>query len=49
VAANTTDALERARAAVGARGLVVVCGSILLVGEARAVLLGLPRDPPVAL
>ena len=29
--------------------LVVVTGSILLVGDARATLLGLPRDPPVAL
>ncbi|MDP8998537.1 MAG: bifunctional folylpolyglutamate synthase/dihydrofolate synthase [Myxococcota bacterium] len=29
--------------------LVVVAGSIALVGEARGFLLGLPRDPPVAL
>jgi dihydrofolate synthase/folylpolyglutamate synthase len=29
--------------------LVVIAGSLVLVGEARAVLLGLPRDPPVAL
>lgn len=29
--------------------LVVVAGSIALVGEARCFLLGLPRDPPVAL
>jgi dihydrofolate synthase/folylpolyglutamate synthase len=29
--------------------LVVVAGSIVLVGEARGILLGLPRDPPVAL
>ncbi len=29
--------------------LIVVAGSLLLVGEARAQLLGLPRDPPVAL
>jgi dihydrofolate synthase/folylpolyglutamate synthase len=28
---------------------VVVCGSLYLVGEARAKLLGLPLDPPVAL
>ncbi len=42
-------ALARARAAVGPGGLVVVAGSILLVGEARALLLGLPRDPPVAM
>jgi folylpolyglutamate synthase/dihydropteroate synthase len=43
------DALSGARAAVGERGLVVVCGSILLVGEARSALLGLQRDPPVAM
>jgi len=29
--------------------LIVVAGSLVLVGEARAQLLGLPRDPPVAL
>jgi dihydrofolate synthase/folylpolyglutamate synthase len=29
--------------------LVVVAGSMILVGHARAILLGLPRDPPVAL
>jgi folylpolyglutamate synthase/dihydropteroate synthase len=29
--------------------LVVVAGSILLVGEVRARLLGLPHDPPIAL
>ncbi len=29
--------------------LVVVCGSLVLVGQARARLLGLPRDPSVAL
>ncbi|HTB74532.1 MAG TPA: folylpolyglutamate synthase/dihydrofolate synthase family protein [Polyangiaceae bacterium] len=40
-------ALERAIAS-GA-SLVVVAGSLVLVGEARALLLGLPRDPPVAL
>jgi hypothetical protein len=34
---------------VGEAGLVVVAGSIFLVGEARALLLGLPRDPAVAL
>jgi folylpolyglutamate synthase/dihydropteroate synthase len=28
---------------------VVVCGSLYLVGEARALLLDLPTDPPVAL
>jgi hypothetical protein len=29
--------------------LVVVAGSMVLVGHARALLLGLPRDPPVGL
>lgn len=43
------DAVRHARAAVGLDGLVVVCGSISLVGEVRAALLGEPADPPVAL
>ncbi|MEO6419337.1 MAG: Mur ligase family protein [Polyangiaceae bacterium] len=42
------SALARARATVGG-GLVVVAGSIYLIGEARAYLLGLAKDPPVAL
>jgi dihydrofolate synthase/folylpolyglutamate synthase len=29
--------------------LVVIAGSLVLIGEARAILLGLPRDAPVAL
>jgi dihydrofolate synthase/folylpolyglutamate synthase len=42
------ESLEAALAL--ARGsLVVIAGSLVLVGEARAILLGLPRDPPVAL
>jgi dihydrofolate synthase/folylpolyglutamate synthase len=43
------EALARARTIVGPRGLVVVTGSTLLVGPARAILLGLESDPPVAL
>lgn len=43
------EALERARQAVGPNGVVVVCGSVYLVGEARARLTGEPMDPPVAL
>lgn len=43
------EALARARALVGPRGLVVVTGSTLLVGPARAILLGLESDPQVAL
>jgi len=38
-------ALDTARAAAGAGGLVVVAGSIFLVGEVRAALTGEPRDP----
>jgi dihydrofolate synthase/folylpolyglutamate synthase len=49
VAESVSDALDRARAAVGRDGIVVVCGSLYLVGEARSYLLGLPRDPIVAL
>ncbi|MBX3210150.1 MAG: bifunctional folylpolyglutamate synthase/dihydrofolate synthase [Labilithrix sp.] len=47
-AASVAEALRAARAAAGRRG-VVVCGSLYLVGEARAALLGLARDPAVAL
>jgi dihydrofolate synthase / folylpolyglutamate synthase len=49
VARSVEEAIDKAFAKVGREGLVVVAGSILLVGEARALLLGLPRDPPVAL
>lgn len=42
-------ALRQARDRVGSEGLVIVTGSIYLVGAARAELLGLRRDPPVAL
>jgi len=43
------DALARARARVGPDGVVIVCGSLYLVGAARTRILGLPADPPVAL
>jgi dihydrofolate synthase/folylpolyglutamate synthase len=49
IAASVPDALLRARSAVGPRGLVVVAGSIFLVGAARSELLGIERDPAVAL
>jgi folylpolyglutamate synthase/dihydropteroate synthase len=49
VEANAMEAVAAAFAEVGEDGLVVVCGSILLVGEARAGLLGIERDPPVGL
>jgi len=39
-------AIESARAKVGQHGLVVVTGSCILVGAARAVLLNLETDPP---
>lgn len=42
-------ALATARGIVGEKGLVVVCGSIFLVGELRGYLLGIPADPAVAL
>ncbi|HXN32976.1 MAG TPA: bifunctional folylpolyglutamate synthase/dihydrofolate synthase, partial [Polyangiaceae bacterium] len=45
---STREALSRFGAGRGP-SLVVVAGSIVLVGEARSFLLGLPRDPPVAL
>jgi dihydrofolate synthase/folylpolyglutamate synthase len=49
VAAHADEALALGRKAVGAGGLVVVAGSIFLVGAVRARLLGLPRDPAIAL
>ena len=49
VAGSVSEALTRARALVGPRGVVVVTGSTFLVGAARALLLNLPTDPPVAL
>jgi len=49
VANSVAEALARARALVGPRGVVVVTGSTFLVGAARALLLNLPTDPPVAL
>lgn len=47
VAKDVAEALSTARARVGQSGLVVVTGSIYLVGAARALLLNLPADPPV--
>lgn len=48
MATSVAEALRAARRAAGPRS-VVVCGSLYLVGEARAGLLGLSRDPAVAL
>ncbi len=50
VAPSLPEALRLARAAAADHASpVVVCGSLYLVGEARALLLDLPTDPPVAL
>ena len=49
VAPNVRAALARARQLAGNDGLVLVAGSLYLVGEARALALGLPSDPKVAL
>jgi len=49
VAPDVPTALARAREIVGIDGVVVVTGSVFLVGAARATLLELERDPPIAL
>jgi dihydrofolate synthase/folylpolyglutamate synthase len=49
VSPTVQGALESATAGASPRRLTVLCGSLVLVGQARALLLGLPRDPPVAL
>jgi dihydrofolate synthase/folylpolyglutamate synthase len=49
IASGVPEALGRARQLVGQRGLVVVTGSIFLVGAARASLLNLPTDPAIDL
>jgi dihydrofolate synthase/folylpolyglutamate synthase len=46
VTGSIDDAVRRGRSAAS---LCVICGSLIVVGQARALLLGLPRDPPVAL
>ncbi len=47
-AGSLSDALASAKTLANG-AVMVVCGSLYLVGEARACLLGLPEDPPVAL
>lgn len=49
VARTVEEGLRRAREAAGEDGLVVVCGSIFLMAEARALLLGLAEDPKIAM
>jgi len=44
---DPADALRRARRAAGPDGWVVVAGSIFLMAEARARVLGLRADPPI--
>lgn len=43
------EALSLARQRVGRGGVVVVCGSLFLVGAVRGYLLGLQCDPPVGM
>jgi dihydrofolate synthase/folylpolyglutamate synthase len=43
---TVAQAIDRARARVGPQGLVVITGSVFLVGAARALLLNLKSDPP---
>jgi dihydrofolate synthase / folylpolyglutamate synthase len=46
-ARSAADAIARARRAAGHDGLVIVAGSIFLVAEARAHVLGLRSDPAI--
>jgi dihydrofolate synthase/folylpolyglutamate synthase len=47
--ASVPTALMRARKLAGKRGLVIACGSIFLMAEVRARVLGLRMDPLIAL
>jgi dihydrofolate synthase / folylpolyglutamate synthase len=49
IAPDAATALRAARAAAGPHGVVAIVGSLHLVGASRALLLDLPRDPPVAM
>jgi len=49
VAKTVTEGLELARKLAGDEGRVVVAGSIFLVHEARARLLGVATDPPIGM
>jgi dihydrofolate synthase/folylpolyglutamate synthase len=48
-APSVEAAVERAQKRAGPRGLVVVCGSIFVLAAARAHLLGIASDPPIAM
>jgi dihydrofolate synthase / folylpolyglutamate synthase len=49
VAASVEEGLARAVELAGSEGRVVVCGSIFLVAEVRARILGVPADPPIGM
>ena len=49
VAPSVEAGLQLARAAAGESGTIVVAGSIFLVQEIRAAVLGVPADPPIAM
>jgi dihydrofolate synthase/folylpolyglutamate synthase len=46
---SVRDAIDVARTTVGCDGLVIVCGSIFAVAEARGYVLGIESDPLVAM
>jgi len=48
-APSVAEGLELAKARAGARGLVVIAGSIFVLAEARAAALGLEQEPPIAM
>jgi dihydrofolate synthase/folylpolyglutamate synthase len=48
-APSVEAAVEAARAEAGPNGLVVVCGSIFVLAAARAHVLGIAGDPPIAM
>ncbi len=49
VADSVSAGIERAAKLAGPEGLMVVAGSIHLLGEVRAEILGLRQDPPIAM
>jgi folylpolyglutamate synthase/dihydropteroate synthase len=48
-ASSVEAAVETARVEAGPGGLVVVCGSIFVLAAARAHVLGIASDPPIAM
>jgi dihydrofolate synthase/folylpolyglutamate synthase len=46
-ASSIRDGVDRARALAGVRGLVVIAGSIFVLADARAHLLGIESEPPI--